>query len=376
MDLEQRHRITRKVTLVGAFTNTALSLAQIICGLIGQSQALLADGIHTLADLSSDFVVLFAASKASLAADEDHPYGHGRIETLASLLLGVLLIGVGLSLGIRGWFSIFVADKPDPELITVFFAGLAIVSKEFLYRYTIKAARQLHSSLLEANAMHHRSDVFSSIVVVVGISAQLMGIPHMDALASIIVGILIAIMGYRLSRNSLDELIDSSLDQNLVQDIKSIISSHDEVKAIHSLRTRSMGGLGYVDAEILVNPRLTVSEAHHIAFSLEEQIKLDFPRVIDISIHIDPMTEGEHEAVNHLPSRHELLEKLQIAWESLPVHHEIEQINLHYLDQLIEIDIVLPLAFSHESHRVEIDRFVASTSELANIGRVSIYFRQ
>ncbi len=147
MDLEKRHRITRKVTLVGVFVNAGLSLAQITCGMIGQSQALLADGIHTLADLSSDFVVLFAASKASLAADEDHPYGHGRIETLASLLLGVLLIGVGLSLGIRGWFSIFVADKPDPELITVFFASLAIVSKEFLYRYTIKAARLLHSSL-------------------------------------------------------------------------------------------------------------------------------------------------------------------------------------------------------------------------------------
>ncbi len=241
---------------------------------------------------------------------------------------------------------------------------------------TIKAARKIHSSLLESNAMHHRSDVLSSIVVVIGISAQLMGIAHMDALASIIVGILIVIMGYRLGRNSLDELIDSSLDKVLVQNIESTISSRDEVKAIHSLRSRSMGGLGYVDAEILVNPKLTVSEAHHIAFSLEEQIKADFPRVIDISIHIDPMTEGEHEGVNHLPSRHELLAKLQEAWQGLPVSENIEQVNLHYLDQLIEIDIVLPIAFSHEAHQAEIDRFVACTGELEDIGRVSIYFKQ
>jgi hypothetical protein len=137
-----------------------------------------------------------------------------------------------------------------------------------------------------------------------------------------------------------------------------------------------MGGLGYVDAEIRVNPRLTVSEAHHIAFSLEEQIKLDFPRVIDISIHIDPMTEGEHEGVNHLPSRYELLAKLQDAWQDLPVSEEIEQVNLHYLDQLIEIDIVLPIAFSQEAHQAEIDRLATSTAELKDIGRVSIYFKQ
>jgi len=376
MNLDQRHQKTRKVTLVGVGVNAALALVQIVGGLIGNSQALLSDGIHTLADLSSDFVVLFAASKASLAADENHPYGHGRIETLASLLLAVLLIIVGISIGLRGWASIFIVDKPNPEIITVFFAGLAIVSKEFLYRYTIRAARELHSTLLESNAMHHRSDALSSIVVVVGISTQLLGIPHMDAVASIIVGIMILWMGYRLGRKSLDELIDSSLDQHLVKEIESTIADHDEVKAIHSLRTRAMGGLGFVDAEILVNPRLTVSEAHHIAFMLEEQIKVDFPRVIDVSIHIDPMTEGEHKDVSHLPSRHELLLALREAWQDSPVSQQIEQINLHYLDQLIEIDLVLPIALKQPDNSVDIEKLVEATRNLTHIGHVSLYFKQ
>ncbi len=376
MEIDHRHRVTKKVTLVGALVNAILALAQIVSGLIGQSQALLADGIHTLSDLSSDFIVLYATKQSSREADDDHPYGHGRIETIASLLLGVILISVGVSLGIRGSFSIFSTDRPDPEIITLLFAGLAIASKEWLYRYTIKAAKSIHSTLLESNAMHHRSDALSSIVVVVGIGSQLAGIPHMDAAAAVLVALMIMSMGYRLGRKSLNELIDSSLDASLVGEIRALISTDKSIKAIHSLRTRSMGGLGYVDAELRVNPRLTVSEAHHIAFLLEQRIKDEFPSIIDVSIHIDPFNESGHEHVSELPNREELMAELQDHWSAISSHSQISQINLHYLKHKIDIDIVLPLALHCDTHDEQITQLIEQAREINCIGQVRVYYRR
>jgi len=220
MESAERHRITQRVTLTGAAVNCVLASLQIVFGLLGKSQALLADGIHTLSDLSTDFIVLYASKRSSKAADTDHPYGHGRIETLASMLLGAILGMVGIGIGIRGVETIFNPQAFNPEAITIVFAGIAIVAKEGLYRYTLRAARATHSSLLESNAWHHRSDALSSIVVVIGISAQVMGVPYMDAVAAIIVACMISWMGLRLGRKALDELIDTGLDLDLIEQVR------------------------------------------------------------------------------------------------------------------------------------------------------------
>ena len=374
MEVEQRHKTVKRVTITGAVINALLATSQIVFGIIGQSQALLADGFHTLSDLLSDFVVLFAVKQSSLAADENHPYGHGRIETLATVLLGFLLVTAGLGIGYRGINSIIDSRQINPELITLFFAALAIFAKEFLYRYTMRAAKRTHSSLLESNAWHHRSDALSSIVVLVGISSQLLGIAYMDALAAIVVAIMISVMGYRLSKKAFAELIDTGLDNELIGQVKALIESNECVDEIHSLRSRSMGGLGYVDAEIRVNPRLSVSEAHHIAFSLEQAIKSNFPKIIDISIHVDPLTESGHDSVTDLPPRAQVLELLNSAWRDSPCSDAIEQIHLHYLKSQIEIDVVLPGSLATIEYREQIDRMIEQTSELQHIGKVNIYF--
>lgn len=374
MEIEQRHKIVKKVTIIGAVINCLLATSQIIFGVIGQSQALLADGFHTLSDLLSDFVVLFAVRQSSLAADEDHPYGHGRIETLATVLLGFLLVTAGLGIGYRGINSIIYAQQSNPELITLFFAALAIFAKEFLYRYTIKAAKHIHSRLLESNAWHHRSDALSSIVVLVGISSQLLGIPYMDALAAIVVAIMISVMGYRLTSKAFAELIDTSLDIELVERVKLLILGNGSVHQIHSLRSRSMGGLGYVDAEIRVNPRLSVSEAHHIAFSLEQAIKTSFAQIIDVSIHVDPLTESGHDSVTDLPPRAEILSMLNTAWSESRCSDQIEQIHLHYLQSQIEIDVILPGLLSSDEYTAQIDHMIEQTAGLKHIGKVNIYF--
>jgi len=374
MIIDQRHRVIKRITLTGAIVNCLLAASQIVFGIIGHSQALLADGFHTLSDLLSDFVVLFAVKQSSAAADEGHPYGHGRIETLATVLLGFLLAAAGVGIGYRGISSIITSQQTNPELITLVFAGLAIFAKEFLYRYTMKAAKQVHSSLLESNAWHHRSDALSSIVVLVGISAQLLGIPYMDILAAIVVAIMIIIMGVRLISKAFAELIDTALNIELVGRVKSLIEGNSSVRKVHSLRSRSMGGLGYVDAEIRVNPRLTVSEAHYIAFSLEQEIKASFEQIIDVSIHVDPLTESGHDSVSDLPPRTEMQEMLAAAWRELPCCDQIEQINLHYLQSQVEVDLVLPGSLSTADYSEQIDRIIEQAVDLKFIGKVNIYF--
>jgi cation diffusion facilitator family transporter len=370
----QRSQVTKKVTLIGALVNALLASLQIVFGLLGHSQALLADGIHTLSDLGSDFIVLMATSQSAKAPDKEHPYGHGRIETLASVLLGLILIAVGIGIGFRGISNIISPDHVMPNAFTLVFAIVSILSKESLYRYTLKASKQIHSTLLETNAWHHRSDALSSIVVLCGISAQILGVPYMDSLAAAIIALMIIFMGYKLARKAFDELIDTSLDPKLVSEIQHTIEQNDDVNALHSLRTRSMGGQGYLDAEIRVNPRLTVSEAHHIAFSLAQQIKTKFSRIIDVGIHVDPFTEVGHDWVSDLPSRREILNQLTKQWARIDFSANLESIQLHYLNSRVEIDLVLPLTLADSSYQQQIDELIAEATKISFVGQVNVYF--
>ena len=375
MEIEQRHKITQRVTLTGAAVNCALASLQIIFGLLGKSQALLADGFHTLSDLSTDFIVLYASGRAAKAADEDHPYGHGRIETLASMLLGGILITVGVGIGLRGVDSILNPLRVNPEAITIVFALLAVAAKESLYHYTLRAARKTHSSLLESNAWHHRSDALSSIVVVIGISAQLLGVPYMDALAAIVVAVMISLMGFRLGQKALYELIDTGLDLDLVRDVRQAMLGNASVVGIHNLRTRSMGGLGYIDAHIEVDPDLTVSEAHFIAHNIEHLVKKQFPKIIDVQIHIDPLDDAVKESVlAKLPEREAIEQDLQQAWDGLSESTQIIQTKLHYLDRLIEVDLVLPASMCTPEHATGIGRLQEAANSLDYIGKVNIYY--
>jgi len=375
MEIETRYKITQRVTLTGAAVNCGLACLQITFGLLGKSQALLADGFHTLSDLSTDFIVLYASRRASKAADEDHPYGHGRIETLASMLLGAILTMVGIAIGMRGVESFFDPVPTNPEAITIVFASLAIVAKEGLYHYTLRAARTTHSSMLEANAWHHRSDALSSVVVVIGISAQLLGVAHMDAAAAIVVAGMISWMGFRLGRKALYELIDTGLDFELVEAVRQAMLADASVVGIHNLRTRSMGGQGYIDAHIEVDPNLTVSEAHYIAHRIEYQVKKQFPKIIDVQIHIDPLDDAIKESVlAGLPPRSVIEADLQRVWEGISESAHVVQTKLHYLDQLIEIDLVLPASMCTPNHAAGIGKLQEEANSLDYIGKVNIYF--
>ena len=371
---EGRKQVIQRVTVVGMVVNVFLSLAQIIAGILAHSQALLADGLHTLSDLITDVIVLFTSHHGAKDADEDHPYGHARIETLASIFLGFALIGVAIGIGYRGILTFASEQQAQTESYALAFALLAIFSKEFLYQYTVRAARKIKSSLLESNALHHRSDVFSSIVVVIGVGAQVAGIDHMDALAAIIVSVMISFMGAHLIKDAFAELIDTSLDQQLVEKIRQHISQIDGVVAVHSLRSRSMGGQGYIDTEIRVNPHLSVSEAHYISLAIEQSVKKKFSEILDVTVHIDPVAETEHDSILRLPSRSELLFNLYSVLESVPDAEKIQNIHLHYLTDQVEVDVILPLELGCNKQSTLASQIFQLASSIAFVGAVNIYY--
>ena len=340
---QERYKVIRKVTLIGALTNLMLATAQLLGGIFAHSQALIADGIHTLSDLASDFIVLVAAKIASKGADEDHHYGHGRFETLGTVILGLILSGVAIGIVIGAVDRLFFSTVNKlPQNIALFFAALAIISKEGLYQYTVIKAKQINSDLLRANAWHHRSDALSSIVVFVGISgAILFEIKWLDSLAAIFVAIMIFIMGIKLVINSVNELLESAVEPEKVKEIREVIEKFDCVENLHMLRTRMLGGQIFADVHIQVNSYLTVSEGHYIAERVIHELRNKFPEMHDITVHIDPEDDEIKSPSKHLPSRNQVMATIYPAIQQVGIDQDIRNIVLHYIDGKIEVEIFL-----------------------------------
>ena len=249
-----RQDITRRVALVGMSINIFLTIAQVIGGILTHSQALIADAMHTLSDLAGDIVVLFASHHAGKDADEKHPYGHGRIETLATVVLGLLLGAVAVIIFLRAWDRLAGHTPlvvPDPWAMG--FAALAIIGKEGLYHYTVHVAKRINSPMLKASAWHHRSDAISSVLVLLAIGGAQLGFPWLDSVAAILVAIMIFYMAIQLILESTSELVDTGLETTEVQEIRDFINGVNGVENVHLLRTRRMGGHVLADVHIQVD---------------------------------------------------------------------------------------------------------------------------
>lgn len=346
----QRYHETKKSTWVSVWVNLVLTVLQIVVGYLGRSQALMADGLHSLSDLIADFLVLFANKKSHRNADVSHPYGHARIETAATFLLGVMLVALGIALL---WNAGIKLQDPSAiqavHVATFYIALLTLVCKELLFRYMIAIAKRLRSQMLIANAWHARSDAASSFVVLIGIGGNLLGMHFLDLIAAILVAFLIARMGWKMAFQALSELIDTALDEAAVNEIRATIKATPGVLGLHELRTRKMGDSGLVDAHILVDPRLSVSEGHHIAERARKRV-LDQHDVVDVLVHIDPEDDLKAKPSAHLPSRAELIVQLQAALQdTLPTP---ERIDLHYLDGRIEAELYLSDDFWEQAEKV------------------------
>jgi cation diffusion facilitator family transporter len=374
----RRYGEIRRVTVVGAWINAVLATIKLLFGYLAHSQALIADGLHSLSDLASDFLLLFAAKHATRDADEDHPYGHGRIETVFGIIQGAILGGFAIGIAYDAILRLLEpARLLQPTAAALVVAAVSIVAKEALYRYTIKAARRLRSNMLRGNAWDHRSDAISSIIVLIGVAGTLMGVPYLDALAAIGVALMIIKIGWELIWQSLRELIDTALDAEVVEQIHNEIMQVDGVRRAHTLRTRKSGGDALVDVHIQVDPTLSVSEGHRIGEKARDALMARIEGVADVTVHIDPEDDETSSPSNHLPLREEIVQSLRRRWQPLPEAATIEDITLHYLDGKIHVDVTLPLecVADRAAARTLTEAFRRGVEPLTEIGEVKLLFR-
>ncbi|STY30033.1 cation-efflux family protein [Legionella wadsworthii] len=338
-----RYWQAKKVTLLGAISNAMLGIIKLIGGYFFHSHALVADGVHSLSDLLTDVMVLFASKYGSFDADESHPYGHQRIETAATLLLSLLLISAGIGIAWDSIYDLLHSNYIKPNWLTLPIIFISIMSNEILFHYTLYIGRKINSKLIKANAWHHRSDAAASLVVLIGLIGSILGYSALDALAAIIVGLLIVKMGWDYAWNSVKELVDTAVSPELTSKIEEVIQGVDGVEKIHQLRTRSMGEDVLIDVHILVSPKISVSEGHYIAQHVHHALIDQIESVKDVIVHVDPEDDERSSPSLHLPSR-KVLKGLLNA-----VHIDFPQIlfwNLHYLDGKIGIDIICDETFT------------------------------
>lgn len=374
---DDRYLQIRKVTLVGSVLDLLLAVAKLIIGFASHSQALIADGVHSLSDLATDAMVLIAAKHGSRDADESHPYGHGRIETLATVVLGIALVLVAIGIGWDAVRRLFAPEELwQPGIWALVVAGISVVSKEWVYHYTMRVAKRLRSDMLKANAWHSRTDAISSIVVMVGVAGTMAGLPYLDAIAAVGVALMIAKIGWDLGWNSLHELVDTALEEQQVEAIREVIKTVDGVRATHMLRTRRSGGDALVDVHILVDPQLSVSEGHFVSETVEKRLLDEVPEVQDVLVHIDAEDDQTRPPCVGLPSRKIILDKLGAFWDKVPGAEKRTRVTLHYLDGQIEAEVVLPLdvAGSPEEARRLSEELSAPAEKLDMVRAIRVYY--
>lgn len=377
MELEKRYHEAKRITVIGALINIVLSVAKVVFGTLGNSQALVADGIHSLSDLLTDTLVIIGSRYGSQAPDQEHPYGHQRIETAATLLLALLLVLVGIGIIYDGGLRIVAKDFEMPSFYVIWIAALSVALKEGLYQYTKKVGDKIQSKLVCMNAWHHRSDAGSSIVVIIGVIGTWLGFSYFDSIAAIVVGLMIVKMGCFQGWSSVSELVDTAVDSKISDQIKDVITRVPGVIDVHQLRTRSMGDRVLVDVHVLVEAKLSVSEGHYIAENVHHRLLAELEFIADVVVHIDPENDEHLVSTLKLPSRQQLIPLLKSKWQGLIGSDNIQGIVMHYISGKIYLEIRLPLKFMPQRTQ-ELDALTVEyrnrLSELSEIAAVEICF--
>jgi cation diffusion facilitator family transporter len=337
-----RYQQARRVTLLSGAANFALAVTKIIAGTVGHSHALIADGIHSFSDLLSDALVLLASRFGSLDADHNHPYGHARIETAATVLLAQILVLAGAAIIYDATRHLLVGNSVKPSSIVLVIAVLSIIVNEGLFHYIKRCAKRLKSKLLYAHAWHQRSDALASIVVLIGVLGTWLGWRQLDIIAALVVGVMVVKMSITLGWSSIRELVDTGLDDAKLQALQKQILTVPGVKAVHQLRTRSMAGAILLDVHIIVDPYLSVSEGHYIAQQVHFHLIQQQPNITDVTVHIDPEDDEVVAPARDLPARAQLQPKLIQCWQGLPGADKLTMPIWHYLNGKIKIEIRLP----------------------------------
>lgn len=340
---------THRLLVISGIVDLALGVMKVLLGVYTSSHALIADGIHSLSDLATDIMVWVFNRIGVQAPDEDHPYGHARFETFGTMVLGVILIGVAIMIAYDNIERLMVIESIKvPGWLALAGATISIAAKEWLYWITKRLGDRIKSKLLAANAWHHRTDSLSSLIVLAGVAAALIGFPWLEVVAAIGVALMIAQIGWRLSRQSVEELVDTALSRSYVKEIQQEIEGAEGVRGVHSLRTRRMGSDVFIDIHLQVDPAISVSEGHHIGEWVTRGLLDKFPDMADVTVHIDAEDDEyieDREAPFPIPppGKH-VRSELTRAWKSILPPEEIHKMMLHYLNNSVTVELFLDRA--------------------------------
>ncbi|HEA64705.1 MAG TPA: cation transporter [Candidatus Aminicenantes bacterium] len=292
--IDERQKKIQSITLWGVLLNIFLVALKLVSGIFIGSSALIADGVHSLSDLATDFVVLIGTRLSSRPADKTHPYGHGKLEAIASILIALVLLFMSFGLIWSAGISIYQHKHNYPGYMILVVAFVSVVSKEILFNITRKVSRITRSTVLYANAWHHRSDSLSSFAVLIGGAASLLGWGLADQVATIVVGFMITGVAGKILFDSLIELSEHSADKESVQKIENVLSKEADISSWHALRTRKLGAELFIDVHLLVDPALSVQKSHDISMKIEGKIKKELSKPSNILVHIEPYIEKRH----------------------------------------------------------------------------------
>ena len=293
-------KVAIKVSTVTIFWNTVLAVFKFIAGLLASSNAMISDAIHSASDVFSTIVVMIGVKLASKESDEEHPYGHERLECVAAIILSMVLLGTGLVIGYGAFMNIINGHYNSikvPGMLALVAAILSILVKELMYWYTRIYAKRIDSSALMADAWHHRSDALSSIGALIGIAGARLGFPIMDSIASLVIFIFIAKAAFDIFMDAVDKMVDHSCDEETKESIRQCVLENDKVEGIDLLNTRLFGNKIYVDIEICVDGENTLNEAHKIAEDVHDSIEERFAKIKHIMVHVNPKKEEEDKDV-------------------------------------------------------------------------------
>ncbi len=289
----REYREGRKVTLVGLFVNIALVALKFACGVLGHSQALIADAVHSVSDLLSDAVVLVGLSAGRRAPDKSHHFGHGRLETLSASIVALSLALVGIYMGMDAVRRIYFREFLHPNWLAVGAAALAILSKEAVFQYTRRVGQNIRSSAVMANAWHHRSDAWSSVAVLLGVlGAQIRpGLNMLDAVAALVVSLFILKVGITMFWGTIAEFTDRAPAPDVLEKIENCVCGVTGVKGMHDLKVRTSSDRFLMQVHIVVDGRMTVTQGHQVAQQVEECLFRDIEEVLEVIVHVDPAGE-------------------------------------------------------------------------------------
>ncbi len=281
--------IVKKLSLTGILGNILLAAFKMLAGILGKSGAMISDAVHSLSDVFATFVALFGVILAKQPEDEEHPYGHERLECVASLILGLILAVTGAGIGYSGVHKLLSRTEIEiPTVLPLIAALVSIALKEGMFWYTMYYAKKMDSSAFKADAWHHRSDALSSVGSFAGIGLAKLGFPIMDPLASLIICLFILKVAFDISKDALDRMLDTSCDKEIEQSIRGFIAEQPGVEHVDLLHTRKFGNKIYIDLEIAAKRDISLLQAHEIAESVHNKVEQNFPNVKHVMIHVNP----------------------------------------------------------------------------------------